>query len=74
MKPLFFIFQNQWYVDARHSTSVVKSLVCRLHHKRSMHIKKIGLLSVKTKVLFLLAGAEGLEPSARGFGDHCSTN
>ena len=21
-----------------------------------------------------LAGAEGLEPSARGFGDHCSTN
>ena len=23
---------------------------------------------------FLLAGAEGLEPSARGFGDHCSTN
>lgn len=23
---------------------------------------------------YLLAGAEGLEPSARGFGDHCSTN
>ena len=23
---------------------------------------------------FLLAGAEGLEPSARGFGDRCSTN
>ena len=23
---------------------------------------------------FILAGAEGLEPSARGFGDHCSTN
>ena len=23
---------------------------------------------------FLMAGAEGLEPSARGFGDHCSTN
>ncbi len=22
----------------------------------------------------VLAGAEGLEPSARGFGDHCSTN
>ena len=21
-----------------------------------------------------MAGAEGLEPSARGFGDHCSTN
>ena len=21
-----------------------------------------------------LAGAEGFEPSARGFGDHCSTN
>ena len=23
---------------------------------------------------FFLAGAEGLEPSARGFGDRCSTN
>ena len=23
---------------------------------------------------FTLAGAEGLEPSARGFGDRCSTN
>ena len=23
---------------------------------------------------FFLAGAEGFEPSARGFGDHCSTN
>ena len=23
---------------------------------------------------FRLAGAEGLEPSARGFGDRCSTN
>ena len=22
----------------------------------------------------ILAGAEGLEPSARGFGDRCSTN
>jgi len=25
-------------------------------------------------VAFSLAGAEGLEPSARGFGDRCSTN
>ena len=24
--------------------------------------------------LFLMAGAEGFEPSARGFGDRCSTN
>ena len=24
--------------------------------------------------LLLMAGAEGLEPSARGFGDRCSTN
>ena len=24
--------------------------------------------------VFVLAGAEGLEPSARGFGDRCSTN
>ena len=23
---------------------------------------------------FCMAGAEGLEPSARGFGDRCSTN
>ena len=26
------------------------------------------------RCLFVLAGAEGLEPSARGFGDRCSTN
>ena len=25
-------------------------------------------------IRFNLAGAEGLEPSARGFGDRCSTN
>ncbi len=24
--------------------------------------------------IFCVAGAEGLEPSARGFGDRCSTN
>ena len=24
--------------------------------------------------VFLMAGAEGFEPSARGFGDRCSTN
>ena len=37
------------------------------------------LIYIKTKRLpngnrFALAGAEGLEPSARGFGDRCSTN
>ena len=26
------------------------------------------------RLFFFLAGAEGLEPSARGFGDRCSTN
>ena len=26
------------------------------------------------RCLFVLAGAEGLEPSARGFGDRCSTS
>ena len=34
---------------------------------------KNGLNSV-FKPFFLLAGAEGFEPSARGFGDRCSTN
>ena len=34
-------------------------------------LKKNGHLSVTVSVL---AGAEGLEPSARGFGDRCSTN
>ena len=28
----------------------------------------------RTSATLFLAGAEGLEPSARGFGDHCSTN
>ena len=31
-------------------------------------------LSVNHKVLSCLAGAVGFEPTARGFGDHCSTS
>ena len=30
--------------------------------------------SEQAKLVPTLAGAEGFEPSARGFGDHCSTN
>lgn len=31
-------------------------------------------LTITRLKAFVLAGAEGLEPSARGFGDRCSTN
>ena len=37
-----------------------------LKTEKSRHLLEMTTLS--------LAGAEGLEPSARGFGDHCSTN
>ena len=30
--------------------------------------------TLECSAVFVMAGAEGLEPSARGFGDHCSTN
>ena len=37
--------------------------------------KKPEIVDISTKSrLFYVAGAEGLEPSARGFGDRCSTN
>ena len=36
-------------------------------------VTKSGEVSIKLTSP-LLAGAEGLEPSARGFGDRCSTN
>ncbi len=35
-------------------------------NKKTLNPKRIGSNVV-------LAGAEGIEPSARGFGDHCST-
>ena len=31
-------------------------------------------LKINEYAASFMAGAEGLEPSARGFGDHCSTN
>ena len=37
-------------------------------------IVKIKILETALFQGFLVAGAEGLEPSARGFGDRCSTN
>ena len=37
--------------------------------KQHKQRKKAPIFSV-----LFLAGAEGLEPSARGFGDRCSTN
>ena len=46
---------------------------------RSACLEAQVLLHTKKKdtakaMSFFLAGAEGLEPSARGFGDRCSTN
>ena len=37
-------------------------------------IKKRKRLYIDVSSTKNLAGAEGLEPSARGFGDRCSTN
>ena len=31
-------------------------------------------IMIAQKTFKNMAGAEGLEPSTRGFGDHCSTN
>ena len=36
--------------------------------------KSLKTRLVKRNFKTYLAGAEGLEPSARGFGDRCSTN
>ena len=38
--------------------------------------RKIAEAPIESRLtaISVLAGAEGLEPSARGFGDRCSTN
>ncbi len=42
----------------------------------SVEIEKDSKKALKLRSFkaFCVAGAEGLEPSARGFGDRCSTN
>ena len=58
---------------------------CRGLHRRPAPLDTLRVPSVQIiqsepkqkdtrRCLFILAGAEGLEPSARGFGDRCSTN
>ena len=58
---------------------------CRGLHRRPAPLDTLRVPSVQIiqsepkqkdtrRCLFVLAGAEGLEPSARGFGDRCSTN
>ncbi len=37
---------------------------------RSLHMQRPGPMDR----VFVMAGAEGIEPSARGFGDRCSTS
>ena len=68
------------------STAAPTPARCIRHRRRSqalpgtLRVPRGRLCSVKQKSLrvkrklFCLAGAEGLEPSARGFGDRCSTN
>ena len=49
--------------NARHSPSASGSI---------LHIQKAT--STAKAILAVLAGAEGIEPSALGFGDRCSTS
>ena len=41
-----------------------------LPHKK----KSVKTALVRRFYRLIMAGAEGFEPSARGFGDHCSTS
>ncbi len=45
----------------------------KMNHIAMQHMKKENRRKHSVFAGFL-AGAEGLEPSARGFGDRCSTN
>jgi hypothetical protein len=56
-------------IDARFERqNAVKQTVRRTKKIQEKRLKPAWLSR------FSLAGAEGLEPSARGFGDRCSTN
>ena len=41
---------------------------------QALEIEKIPDIPDQEYPVFFQAGAEGFEPSARGFGDHCSTS
>ena len=66
-------------------TAAPSSPRCICHRQRSAtkpgtRVPSVQIIQSEPKqkdtrrCLFVLAGAEGLEPSARGFGDRCSTN
>ena len=43
-------------------------------HSNRLNYRAIYILYKRHYCPYTLAGAEGLEPSALGFGDRCSTN
>ena len=60
---------NRCEIDAQiEHKNAVKQTECRMFLDREKALKP------RCFKAFRVAGAEGLEPSARGFGDRCSTN
>ena len=58
-----------WEIDPLFAPSnAAKQTVYRSQKSEEKALKPSGFKA------FSVAGAEGLEPSARGFGDRCSTN
>ena len=58
-----------WEIDASFEHQFAAKQTVRCPQKR-----KEKALKPSDFKAFPMAGAEGLEPSARGFGDRCSTN
>ena len=51
----------------------IKNAALNFNKNRNKN-RKIKTAQTQCLSRFSVAGAEGFEPSARGFGDHCSTN
>jgi hypothetical protein len=54
---------------------LTKDVLCLLSYNSILLFTiNVILFAAQYRPSILLAGAEGFEPSARGFGDRCSTN
>ena len=72
------VFASQKWCDVFHSLAVGEHHAVRhITHEVYITFRKEHIIEKSTSQMrsaFFVAGAEGFEPSARGFGDHCSTN
>ena len=69
----FWVLEGMGTVEDGSNQMRKPSVRTKVNHKTMQHMQKENRQKPSVFAGFV-AGAEGLEPSARGFGDRCSTN